>query len=285
MRQRRRRHMLNAKTSNRTKRLLVAGVCVLVALLILLSLRGYLLSPAHSSSLASSTPFGKMAAIVDQIALTEPNPEFTEQALVYLTTAGFNVDVYEGEDITVEFFRTLPTKGYDLILFRIHSTNDILDEKLPGDPVYLYTGERHDRYRYTYLQLTRQIMAGRVLYENDSQQLFIIGPRFVRESMEGRFDDTVLIIGGCDSLSTTGLADAFLERGAAVIGWNGLVDLDHNDKALLNLLRLLTVEGLSLKQVVEGNRAEVGPDPTFGSLASYYPPHRGGLIPFRATGF
>lgn len=219
---------------------------------------------------------GRTAAIVDQVALDFPNPGFTEQALSYLTATGYDVDVYEGEDITVEFYRTLPTRGYDLILFRTHSTNDFLNEELPGKPVYLYTGQRHDRYRYTYLQLTRQIMAGRVLYDEDAPALFILGPRFVRETMEGRFDGTLLIIGGCDSLSTTQLADAFLERGAsAIVGWNGLVDLTHNDQALLHLLRLLTVEGLSLREAVARTRLEVGPDPTFGSVPGYYPAERG----------
>lgn len=256
-----------------TRYLLWAGVAGLTLLIFLLAFRRFSLQPTNSSPPVSA---GRTAAIVDQVALTVPNPQFTEQALAYLITAGFDVDVYEGEDITVEFFRTLPTRGYDLILFRTHSTNDFLDVTLPGDPVYLYTGERHDRNRYTYLQLTRQIMAGRVLYEEDAPALFIIGPKFVRQSMKGRFEDTLLIIGGCDSLSTTDLADAFLERGAsAVVGWNGLVDLTHNDQALLYLLRMLAVEGLSVEQAVARTRVDIGPDPALGSLPNYYPPERG----------
>ncbi len=215
-------------------------------------------------------------AIVDQVALAFPSPEFTQQALDSLLTAGFDVDVYEGARITVEFFRTLPTKGYKLIVFRIHSTNDFLDPAPPGKPVYLYTGERHDRYRYTYEQLTQQIMAGRVLYEENAPQLFIIGPGFVRQSMQGRFKDTLLLIGGCDSLSTLDLADAFLERGAAaVVGWNGLVDMAHNDQALLYLLRLLSVEGLPLDQAVTRTRLEIRPDPVFRSIPVYYPLSQG----------
>lgn len=244
-------------------------------MLLLLALGLRTLSPGSANPSPPSSA-GRTAAIVDQVALDFPNPQFTEQALSYLTAAGYDVDVYEGEDITVEFYRTLPTRGYDLILFRTHSTNDFLGEELPDKPVYLYTGQRHDRYRYTYLQLTRQIMAGRVLYDENAPALFIIGPGFVRETMEGRFDDTVLIIGGCDSLSTTQLADAFLERGAsAVVGWNGLVDLTHNDQALLHLLRLLTVEGLPLREAVARTRLEMGPDPTFGSVPAYYPADQG----------
>ena len=228
---------------------------------------------------ASSSPAlaGQTAAIVDQVALTQPNPAFTQQALAYLIESGFDVDVYEGEDVTVEFFRTLPTRGYDLILFRTHSTNDFLDPAPPGKPVYLYTGQRHDRNRYTYLQLTQQIMAGRVLYEEDAPALFIVGPKFVRQTMEGRFDHTLMIIGGCDSLSTTDMAQALVERGAsAVVGWNGLVDTTHNDEALLDLIRRLVVEGQTVQQAVTGASGDLGPDPAFGSEIGYFPPDEGG---------
>ncbi len=248
---RRRRKYSPRHTGQRlgTRYLFQAGVATLVLLVLLLVFRNLVPWPLASPSPVST---GRTAAIVDQVALTQPNPEFTAQALSYLIAAGYNVNVYEGDDIAVEFFRTLPTRGCDLILFRIHSTNDFLDAELPGDPVYLYTGERHDRFRYTYLQLTRQIMAGRVLYEEDAPPLFIIGPGFVRESMQGRFNSTLLVIGGCDSLSTPQLAEAFLERGAvAIVGWNGLVSLAHNDRALLHLLRLLAVEGLSLAEAVQ----------------------------------
>jgi len=54
---------------------------------------------------------------------------------------------------------------------------------------------------------------------------------------------------------------------------------------LLHLLRLLTVEGLSLEQAVVRTRVDVGPDPTFKSVAGYYPLDRGSLVPFRARGF
>jgi hypothetical protein len=88
-------------------------------------------SPKQITPTPTTRPDGKKAALVDQIALTNPNPQFTEQALAYLSEAGFSTDVYEGEDITVEFYRTLPEKGYQLILFRTHATN-VLNERIQG---------------------------------------------------------------------------------------------------------------------------------------------------------
>ncbi len=118
---RRRRHSTRpAGPRLRARYLLMAGAGGVLLLFLFLALQARASKPAVEPVLVSA---GRTAAIVDQVALTAPDPAFTEQALAYLTAAGFDVDVYEGEDITVEFFRTLPTRGYRLILFRTHSVH------------------------------------------------------------------------------------------------------------------------------------------------------------------
>ena len=214
-------------------------------------------------------PRHRKAALVDQIALVYPNPEFTDAAVAYLEEAEFSVDVYEGEEITVEFYRTLPTQGYQLILIRSHSTN-ILDENIPGGPVFLFTSELYDKNRYVKEQLANRIGRAKLLYDEDSPLYFAIVAGFVRQDMKGRFDDTLIIIGGCQSLGTPDLAQALIERGAsAVIGWNDWVDLSHNDKAILHLLRSLTTEKLTLEQAMRKTMNEVGPDPAYESILTY----------------
>lgn len=214
-------------------------------------------------------PESRKAALVDQIALTNPNPEFTGQALSYLKGTGFSVDVYEGEEVTIEFYRTLPTKGYKLILMRTHATN-ILNEKIPGGPVFLFTSELYDKKRYVKEQLTNHIGRAKLLYDPDSPLYFAILSGFVRQDMKGRFNDTLIIIGGCQSLGTPDLAQAFIDRGAAaVVGWNEWVDLSHNDQALLHLLHGLTRDKLTLEQAVRKTMNEVGPDPAYESILTY----------------
>jgi hypothetical protein len=214
-------------------------------------------------------PEPRKAALVDLIALTNPNPDFTEQVLTYLEEAGFSTDVYEGEEVTIEFYRTLPTKGYKLILIRTHSTN-VLNENIPGGPVFLFTSEVYDKTRYVKEQLTNHIGRAKLLYDADSPLYFAIVSGFVRHDMVGRFDDTLIIIGGCQSLGTPDLAQAFIDRGAAaVVGWNEWVDLSHNDEALLHLLRGLTREKLTLEQAVRKTMNEIGPDPTYNTVLTY----------------
>lgn len=215
---------------------------------------------------------------MDQISLLHPNRGFIDRASRYLTEAGFDVEVYEGEEVTIELYRTLPTKGYRLIIIHTHSSSDL---QLPdgtissANPVFLCSGEPYGERKYFYEQMTNQVRGVELPYES-SIVLFSIGPEFVRQGMAGHFDDALIIIGGCQGLSTLPLAEALIERGAsAVIGWDGWVDLSHNDEAIVHLLQALIVERLTVEQAVEGAMSEVGPDPTYDSVLTYFPQERG----------
>ncbi len=95
-------------------------VALLVALtLVSLSLAGGLLYAASSGGESSSG--SKTAAIVDQLSLTQPNPDFISSARSLLGEAGYTVDYFPGERVTVDFYRTLPQRDYDLILLIVHA--------------------------------------------------------------------------------------------------------------------------------------------------------------------
>ena len=119
----------------------------------------------------------------------------------------------------------------------------------------------------------------RVVYVRlpDSDSVYFgITPKFVTDSMEGRFNDTVIIAMGCDGLRYTTMAQAFVEKGAKTyISWNGSVSIDHTDDATISLLRHLITENQTVKEAVSQTMNEVGPDPTDKSILLFYPDRAG----------
>ena len=224
---------------------------------------------AGATPVAFPTPRQPTAAIIDQTGMSFPSPNFITQAQTILEEAGYTVTYHAPEEITISFYRTLPARGYDFILFQSHSTSQVVErdgeesDKPPGP--FLFTTEEYEVQRHVSLQMTDQVRASQLFYE-DSPELFAIGPAFVRRTMQGFFPGTVIVIGGCQSLAASDLAQAFLEKGASVvIGWDGMVNLSHNNEAMLLLLEEMVTEGAPAEQAVVTAMNEVGPDPQFQS--------------------
>lgn len=214
---------------------------------------------------------GLSAAIVDQLSLTAPNPSFAREAGELLTEAGYRVDYYPGEETTVDFYRALPARGYDIVLFRNHAARrpDVLAARLP-DEAALFTSELYDRNRYIEDQDSLRLV--KVSYPGAEEVFFGIRSDFIVSRMEGDFGGAVIVLMGCDGLTTDRTAAAFVEKGAgAVIGWDGLVTADHTDRAIESLLRHLLIEGKTADEALEAVAVEVGPDPAYGSALKLYP--------------
>lgn len=226
------------------------------------------------------------AAIVDQLSIRNPNQSFVERAMAILEDAGYTVDYYAGDEVTVEAYRNLAGHGYDLVLLRAHSAVPRTDLSLPaeidpdilqrimdriGDDVLLFTSEPYDENAYVDGQKALRLFP--VVYAGDpaSDSYFAVSSGFVR-SMSGRFDGATVVLMGCSGLATEKTAAAFVEKGAdAVIGWSDTVSPEHTDAATERLLRLMLEEGLSPGEAVEKTAAELGPDPTFGAVLRSYP--------------
>lgn len=206
----------------------------------------------------------RRAAIVDQLSLTAPNPDFVEDSVALLENNEYEVDYFPGEQVTVDLYRDLPEGDYDLVLLRVHSTADVSRGEEDLTSVSLFTGQPYSRDQYYEEQLQGRI--GFAQYTAESPQLFGITSEFVRESMEGEFDDTVVLMMGCQGFINAQGAEAFQERGAgAFIGWDGLVSAPHTDEATMLLLRQLVEEGAEPSEAIAQTMATLGPDPDFGS--------------------
>lgn len=210
------------------------------------------------------------AAIVDQLSLTAPNPSFAVTARSLLEQAGYAVDYYPGEDVTVDFYRDLPTGDYELLVLRVHSALTRLDHK-ETDDVSLYTNEPYNETKYLDEQAAQRLSIG-AYYSGWPGEYFAVTPVFVRSSMKGEFGDATIIMMGCYGLTSDMMAEAFVGKGAkAVVGWNGLVSARHTDGATERLLQHLLIDGLPMPEAVGQTMAEVGPDPANGSTLLVHP--------------
>jgi hypothetical protein len=228
------------------------------------------------------------AAIVDQLSLTFPNPTFIDSATGMLEKAGYAVDYYPGEEVTVDFYRDLPSHDYKLIILRAHSA--VPEEDLAvqtgdspatvervlsviGKDAVLFTSEPYSETKY--LEEQKALRLFRVQYYGDgpgASWYFAIARGFITSSMRGEFDGTTIVLVGCSGLAFDRTAAALVEKGArAVVGWTGRVSIDHTDAATQRLLEHLLTEGLTPGEAVAKTMIDVGPDPSYGSVLRLYP--------------
>jgi len=229
---------------------------------------GYVLNP---TPINPPEPPPLYAVVLDPLSVTQPNQTFIDGASEILEDAGFEVDVFSKASVTVDFYKTLATKGYDVIIFRTHSgiLMNATGQPIPGDPVFLFTAEEYDPTKHNWL-LLNDLVAPANPWDTETFY-FAISPSFVRETMQGSFNDTVIIIDGCHGLYSTTMADAFISRGASVIiSWDDKVTAPHMDAATILLLEKLLMNNESVYQAVEETKNKVGPDPT-GGILTYYP--------------
>jgi len=213
------------------------------------------------------------AAIIDQLHTRFPNPTFTEETTRELEDFGFEVDVYYGDSVTVDLFRNLPTYGYKLIIFRVHSGLLGVDPKVTNR-TWLFTNEPYSKTRYLAEQLTDQVTYART--HDDAPWCFAISAKFITESIKGQFDNTAIVMMGCDCLHFTDVAQAFIEKGASTyLAWDVSVILGYVDDTTPSLVKKLCSDELTIEEAVYDTMREKGPDPDFGAVLKFYPRQTG----------
>jgi len=230
----------------------------------------YLASYFSTSELNNNEKEGKLsdsslrAALIDALHGCHPNEEFTKSVNETLLKAGFDVDIYEGEEVTVEFLKRLKG-GYKLIILRMHSA-------LSSDhELYLFTAEQYSVGKYVQEQRFRLVKEAYAT--KDSQPVFAVNWGFVKKLMTGKFNGTLVIVMGCDGALDKLMAQEFMNQGAVgYVAWNGPVLLSHSDKAVLRLVQTLYVEKLPLEDAIEKTQIQIGEDPNWGTVLDVYLP-------------
>jgi len=209
------------------------------------------------------------AVIVDQLSSVRENKDFIAEVTQELEDYGFEVDLHQGSNITVEFYRELPTHGYKLIIFRAHS-GLLAENEVTKDRTVLFTNEGYSESAHLPEQLTDRLVMARV--DEDHPMVFGIPPKFISESMKGKFDDAVVIMMGCSGLFLRDLAPAFVDKGASVyVAWNGTVELYYVDRATSYLVKQLCSGNVTVKEAVDSTMDVIGPDPEHKAGLEYYP--------------
>jgi len=213
------------------------------------------------------------AVIVDQLSSLQENEAFVTNVTKELEDYGFEVDLYQGDDITVDFYRHLPSHGYKLIILRAHSGLLAEDEEVIMKTV-LFTNEDYSQSKYVAEQLRDRLLMARV--GEGYPMVFGIPPEFIRVSMNGKFDDAVVIMMGCSGIFLEDLAKAFVDRDAsAYVAWNGSVELYYVDEATPYLLGQLCSGNRSIEEAVDATMDVIGPDPEHAAGLKYYPSGNG----------
>ena len=209
------------------------------------------------------------AVIVDQLSSVRENETFVTSVIEELEDYGFEVDLYQGRNVTVDLYRRLATHAYKLIIFRAHSGLLAENEQIK-DRTVLFTNEEYSQLNHYAEQLDDRLVMARV--GEGYPMVFGIPPKFIVESMEGTFDDAAVIMMGCSGLFSRDLAKAFVDKGASVyVGWNGSVELYYVDEATPYLVRQLCSGNATVKEAVDSTMDIIGPDPEHKAGLEYYP--------------
>jgi hypothetical protein len=213
---------------------------------------------------------------VDQLSLTFPNQTFVATATAILENVGYTVDYFPSENVTVEFFRNLPNQGYSIVILRAHST--AMNVKNNQCPVTIFTSESYDSSKYFHEQMNDQLTTVSFSEEEREKGILYFGvwPSFVTDCTTGRFQDTVIVMMGCEGLKNTFMADAFVKKGAKTyVSWDQEVTAGHTDAATCGLLQHFLIEKQTLNRAVQITEGETGLDPIYGSHMAFYPSEAG----------
>ena len=114
-------------------------------------------------------------------------------------------------------------------------------------------------------------MKERNLIKDDVEALeesmyFLVGSKLVDELMVGEFPDSIILIGGCESLRNNDLATSLIWRGASEeVGWDRTIGSIENDRIMLEFLEKNLVDKEKIHDIVVEINDEFSPGLQFFS--------------------
>ena len=234
---------------------------ITIAFVILISAIAYMnQSPEEISS-------HKRAAILDGLSADYPNRTFINSAKKILERAGFTVDIYGPENVSLSLLRELPSKDYGLVVFRVHGGRI-------RQPIGLFMGgglfiERCGPESHRREVESGYLLLGRPFLSNETY--CVAPPHYIIDKLHGRFKKAIIIAMSCFTGDDEVMAIAFFKRGAkAYIGFKGKISPTYGDTFTIKLLRKIYAENISIEEAFNQVKEELGPDPHYNGTPILY---------------
>jgi hypothetical protein len=241
-------------------RLIVAASCLLVLSISLFLWTCSTTSPQPAQQTSIEVP---KAAILDALYAGSQDLTYEQSLTNYLSTAGYSVDVFRGENVTIDLLRNV--RGYKVLILRLHSAIGS-----GGGFLYFFSGERYTQSKYVQDRLWGAVREGKTF---DNVSYFAINAVFLGGNNPTGLKDSTIILMGCNGTGDSYSIQRFLDRGVrAYIAWTGYVELSHSDDATLALVKAIFLERSSVPAPVEEAMKEVGTEPGYNSVLEYYAP-------------
>ena len=218
------------------------------------------------------------AIILDNLHLDELSPSgetipFVNETRKLLEGVGVEVEYVGVEDVTLEVYQNLAK--YNLVILRIHSGILIENnEKI----VCFFTSEPFSHQNLDkYSEWFDKNYLAKATFERSGESFIGVKPDFIRNCLNGEFQDSIIIAMGCNSSINDSMAKAFVnDRKALVyIGWTHDVTVNHTDSATLELLKSFFENNETIKEAIDKAPA----DPKKGARLTYYPKKAANLRP------
>jgi len=245
-----------------SRRQLKVGLTAVASILLILSISFFLwtsstTSPQPAQQTGIEVP---KAAILDALYASSQDLTYEQNLTNYLSKAGYRVDVFRGENVTIDLLRNIG--GYKVLILRLHSA-------IRGF-LYLFSGEKYTQSEYALEQLSGGVREG-ITFDNVSY--FAINAVFLGGKNQWGLKGSTIILMGCNGTGDSYSIQRLLDRGVkAYIAWTGYVELSYSDETTLALVKALYLKGSSVQAAVEEAMKEAGTEPAYNSVLEYYGP-------------
>jgi len=256
-------------------------IAVIVGLLLTLTQDNGAQEPTSPLTGTTRTPSGAEAPglegvprrvlIYDSLAREFPNPALVSMLVRLFESSGFQVDVYQGFNASLD--PLVAISEYGVVILRAHGAYN-------GDPgtgkplgAYVYTGLYYYEAQVIYDGYVDEgvekgyFAKATIPARGDESPLYLaVSPLFFEENL-GKLNNTIVFFTGCYGADDDRLASVFLDKGAqAFIGWKGNVTWTHADEYLMEWARALVETGDPVEAYVAADTV-IGPDPYTGAEA------------------